>query len=66
MHIIRSTASLRMWVLSKMDVKSAFLQTVRAERDIYVLLPRDSNYRGRSVCPLLSAVYGLIYANAKL
>lgn len=47
-----------------MDIKSAFLQTGLAERDVYVVPPRECSRR-RFLCLLLTAAYGLVNANAK-
>ena len=52
------------WFLTKVDVKSAFLQSGRANRDVYVIPPREC--RNRSfLWLLLVAAYGLANANAK-
>lgn len=59
-----STASIEKWRLTKIDVRSAFLKTGRAARDVYVVSPRESS--NRSYCWLLLLVsYGLVNANAK-
>lgn len=63
-RIVLSIASLRGWRLSKADVKSAFLQTGKAQRDVYVVPPRESLDR-RNRWLLLTAAYGLVNANAK-
>ena len=63
-RIILAIASIKGWILTKADVKAAFLQTGQALRDVYVIPPRE--------CPdkdiywlLLAAAYGLVNANAK-
>ena len=55
---------MRQWTVSKADVKSAFLQTGKAQRDVYVVLPRESHDRAHYWL-LLTAAYGLVNANAK-
>lgn len=65
MRIIFSTAALRKWRLTKIDVTTAFLQTGSAERDVYVLPLRQSRDKERCVWILLTAAYGLIKPNAK-
>ena len=52
------------WVLVKIDFVSAFLQTGKALRDVYVIPPYES--RDSAVYwLLLTAAYGLVNANAK-
>lgn len=65
MRIILSTATLRRWCLSKLDVNTGFLQTGQAERDVYVRTRLESAKKGRCVWLLLTTAYGLINANAK-
>lgn len=64
-RIIASFASLRKWRLTKLDVKTAFLQTGAANRDVYVVPPQESNDRYKVLWLLLTASYGLVNANAK-
>lgn len=64
-RIVASIASLRKWQLTKIDVKTAFLQAGKAERDVFVLLPTKSSDRGKCLWLLLTAAYGLVNANAK-
>lgn len=64
-RIIASLASIRKWRLSKIDVKTAFLQTGQAERDVYVVPPTESSDRNKCLWLLLTASYGLVNANAK-
>lgn len=66
MRLLLSTAALRKWLLIKMDVKPAFLQTRPAQRDVYVVPPRESKDRGKRLWLLLAAAYGLESSNAKL
>lgn len=47
-----------------MDVQSAFLQTGNADRNVYVVPPRESKNRS-FYWLLLTAAYGLVNANAK-
>lgn len=63
-RIILSIAIIKKWRVLKIDVKSAFLQSRPAERDVYVNPPRESKRRNE-VWLLLTAAYGLINANAK-
>lgn len=63
MCTILSTFSLRKWSQSKINVKTAFLQTVESERNVYALPPRDSKDKERCVWLLLTAKYGRIDAN---
>lgn len=64
-RIIASIASICKWRLSKLDVKTAFLQTGEANRDVYVVPPVESNDRNRFLWLLLTASCGLVNANAK-
>lgn len=63
-RIVLTTAATRRWPLIKADVKSAFLQTGKAERHVYVRSPRESRDK-RHYWLLLAAAYGLVNANAK-
>lgn len=63
-RVILSNAVLRKWSIVIIDVKSAFLQSGPAQRDVYVLPPRESSYRNE-LWLLLAAVYCLVNANAK-
>lgn len=65
MRIIFSTAALCKWRLTKLDVKSTFLQTGDVGCDVYVMPLRESPDRGRYFWLLITAVYGLVNANAK-
>lgn len=64
-RLLLSYACMNRLRISKIDVTSAFLQTGAAERDVYVLPPRESADRGRFLWLLLAAAYGLVNANAK-
>ena len=63
-RILLSLATIFSWTLSKIDFKSAFLQT-QAKRDVYVVPPRECKTRYRHYWLLLSAAYGLVNAGAK-
>lgn len=63
-RIVLMLASLCGWKVAKADVKSAFLQTGRAARDVYVVPPRESKQKN-VLWLLLSAAYGLVNSNAK-
>lgn len=60
-----STAALCKRGLTKLDVKTALLQTGRGSRDVYVVLPRKSGDRGKFLRLLLTVAFGLVIANAK-
>lgn len=47
MDILISTVSLFGWPMHQLDVKSAFLQTGSAVRDVYVTTPRESPDQGK-------------------
>lgn len=49
MRILLSTATKQKWRLTKLDVKTAFLQTGQAERDVYVIPPRESDDFGKAI-----------------
>lgn len=51
--------------LTKLDVKTAFLQTGCAERDVYLTPPNKSADWLKWLLLLLTAAYGLVNANAK-
>ena len=63
-RILLSLATIFSWTLSKIDFKSAFLQT-QAKRDVYVVPPRECKTRYRHYWLLLSAAYGLVNAGAQ-
>lgn len=62
LRIVESVASLFGWNVYKSDVKSAFLQTGNAERQIYVKPPRECKMRSTHLWLLLTAAYGLVNA----
>ena len=47
-RLLISIATIYKWRLTKVDVKSAFLQTGAAERQVFVIPPRESSDRFRS------------------
>lgn len=53
------------WQLTNPDVKDAFLQTGKVQRDVFIIPRRESVDRGKTLWLLLTAAYGLINANAK-
>lgn len=55
LRILLLTASLQKWRLSKIDVKSASLQTGNAARDVYVIPPKESADLGKVLWLLLAA-----------
>lgn len=63
-RIVLSVAPLQKEMLVKVDVKSAFLQSGNARRDVYVIPPREST-NGSLYWLLLSAAYSLVIAKAK-
>lgn len=62
---VQSIATLKRWKLVLGDVKSAFLKTGEAERDVYVKPPQESKMRTSHVWLLMVAAYGLVNSNAK-
>ena len=63
-RVVLSTAALLKWRIIKIDVKSAFLQTGPAERQIYVIPPRESSHK-HELWLFLTAAYGPVNDNAK-
>ena len=63
-RIILAFAALKGWIVTKADVKAAFLQTGLALRDVYVIPPRECTNKN-VYWLLLAATYGLVNANAK-
>ncbi len=63
-RLFLSVCSLRKLFISKVDFKSAFLQTGPAERDVYVRPPKADKSRF-TLWRLNVAAYGLVNANAK-
>lgn len=62
---ILTIAALNRCVISRADVKFAFLETGQAQRDVFVRTPRESADK-RHYWLLLSAAYVLVNANAKI
>lgn len=65
LHILESIKSLYGWRIYKADVKAAFLQTGKPNRDINVNRPRESTQRYEEVWLLNTATNGLFNSNAK-
>lgn len=61
---VLSFAVIKGWKLCKIDFKSAFLQPGLAERNVYVVPPRECETRS-FYWLLLTAAYGLVNASAK-
>lgn len=53
------------WTLAKIDFTAAFLQSGEAQRDVYVVPPKECAHRTKLYWILLSATYGLVNASAK-
>ena len=64
LRILLSICVICNWCFVKIDIKSAFLQSGSAERDVYVAPPRACVKKG-FYWPLLTTAYGLVNANAK-
>lgn len=64
-RIVASVASLKKWQPAKIDVKTAFLQAVKAERDLFVVPPTERTDRCNCLWLLLTSAYGLGNANEK-
>jgi len=64
-RILLSCSTLFKWKLAKIDFSSAFLQSGEAQRDVYVVPPKECSTRSRFYWLLLSAAYGLVNASAK-
>lgn len=63
--IVLSIAKIKRWKMMKIDFKSAFLQTGKALRDVYVILPYESSDRYLFNWLLMAASYSLDNANDK-
>lgn len=53
------------WKLYKTEVEAAFLQTGKAQRDVYFRPRREIKMKVSHLWVLLAASYGLVNANAK-
>lgn len=58
-RMLFSLCAIMKWYLSKVDAKSAFLQSGSASREVYVVPPRECN-ESRFVWLLTVATYGLV------
>lgn len=65
LRILESVASLHGWTVYKADVTVAVLQTGIAQRDVYARPPKESQTKTTHLWLLLTAVHGLVNANAK-
>ena len=63
-RVLFSVCQLYRWHLSKIDIKGAFLQSGNAQRDVYVIPPREC-YDRQFIWLLTVATYGLVNANSK-
>lgn len=63
-RVVISVSVYKKWRIIRIDVKTAFLQTGRASRKVYVIPPRECRQRD-VLWLLLAAAYGLENANAK-
>ena len=61
-RILLALAVAKKWVINSLDVKSAFLQGKRIERDLYILPPKDFR-KGNTLWKLNKVVYGLCDAS---
>ena len=63
-RILLSAVVVKKWHLTKIHITRAFLQTGSAQRDVYVIPPRECSNR-EFYWLLLAASYGLLNTNAK-
>lgn len=63
-RLILAIAAIMRWNVTNADVKSAFLQTGRADRNVYVLSSPESNEQ-QHYWLIHFAAYGLVSANIK-
>ena len=63
-RVLFSICQLHRWHLTKIDIKGAFLQSGNAQRDVYVIPPRECQDR-QFIWLLTVATYGLVNANSK-
>lgn len=64
-RVVKSMASLKGWKLKRGDAKGAFLKTGDAERDVWMIPPRESDMRKTHRWLLIVAAYGLVNSGAK-
>lgn len=64
-RVLMSTLALPGWTIHKVDVKSAFISTGQAWRDVYIIPPLESPDRWKVLWLLLTAAYGNVNANSK-
>lgn len=65
MRILLSATYIFEWSLSKLVVKTAILQTEKAELYVYFIPPRESDDPGKSLWILITGSDGLVNLNAK-
>lgn len=63
-RLILTIVSIMHWKVTRADAKAAFLNTDRAEHDVFVKPPRKSHDK-KHCWLLLVSVYGLVNSNAK-
>ena len=63
LHILTAITAQRPWKLCTIDIKTAFLQGEKIERDIYLVPPKEANTD--KVWKLRKCVYGLSDASLK-
>ena len=59
LRIILALAASNRWQVETTDIKSAFLQGVDIDRDVYVKPPREANVEKNKIWKLLKCLYGL-------
>lgn len=64
-RILESIAALFGWTIIRVDAKTAFLHIGKAQREVYVIPPIESEMRSTHLWLLLAAAYGLVNSNAK-
>ena len=65
LRILQSVATIKKWTIYKADAIAAFLQTGKAQRQVYVKPPNESSMRRSHLWLLDTAAYGLVNSNAK-
>lgn len=64
-RLLQSIAAFFGCKVSDADAETAFIQTGKAERDVWIKPPTDSKMRSTHLLVLLVVAYGLINSNAK-
>lgn len=65
-RMLLQTATWHGWNLTKLDLKSGFVQTGATEHDVYLILPVEANKYEKALWLLLTAAYGLVKEIAKV